>query len=288
MHVSTYWGFTLGWSTAYFDSTRAVGCQNREECRVRNDQASPRWESNDHLKSHAQGRHESNWMSGSRNPRYVRASGIHDGCRGGWLQLHGVLARIALRCKHVYKSQYNKFFLSSVILGNFVVNLAVAQEMPAPGSKREKYVNDLDKPIVYVFLLEMLVCMFIWGKHFFHSLWRCFDFIVILVRLLTSPSPSLPPSHTHTQAFSRSLSPSHSMHPFIGILPSSNLCVPCLVLVCLWQRLFHLIRERKMTSTTADSSHPNFPELQHVDFLPFDFQCPFLAYFQCCQPLWSS
>jgi len=114
---------------------------------------------------------------------------------------NGVLARIALRCKHVYKSRYCKFFLSSVILANFVLNLAVAQEMPAPGSKREKYVNDLDKLFVYFFLLEMLVCMFIWGRHFFHSLWRCFDFIVIVVRLLTSPlSPSLPLSLSLTQA----------------------------------------------------------------------------------------
>jgi hypothetical protein len=131
---------------------------------------------------------------------------------------NGVLARIALRCKHVYKSQYCKIFLSSIILGNFVLNLAVAQEMPAPGSKRETYVNNLDKLFVYFFLLEMLFCMFIWGRHFFHSLWRCFDFIVILVRLLTSPCPSLPPSHTRTQT--RSLSLSLSIHLFIGILQS--------------------------------------------------------------------
>jgi len=127
---------------------------------------------------------------------------------------NGVLARIALRCKYVYKSHYCKFFLSFVIMGNFVLNLAVAQENPKPGSKREKYVNDLDDLFVYFFLLEMLFCMFIWGRHFFHSLWRCFDFIVILVRLLAPPSlpaapslpPSLPPSPSHLLPLSLSLS----------------------------------------------------------------------------------
>jgi len=119
---------------------------------------------------------------------------------------NGVLARIALRCKYVYKSQYCKFFLSFAIMGNFVLNLAVAQEMPAPGSKREKYVNDLDNLFVYFFLLEMLFCMFIWGRHFFHSLWRCFDFIVIIVRLLSPPLPPALPALPASRPLSLALS----------------------------------------------------------------------------------
>ncbi len=55
----------------------------------------------------------------------------------------------------------------------------------------------------------------------------------------------------------------------MNLIPS-NLCVPWLVLVCLWQGLFHLIRERKMASIMPNSNLPNFPVLQHVDSLPFD------------------
>uniref|UniRef100_A0A7S0QNQ4 EF-hand domain-containing protein n=1 Tax=Cryptomonas curvata TaxID=233186 RepID=A0A7S0QNQ4_9CRYP len=98
-----------------------------------------------------------------------------------------------IHCKRFYDSDFLQGCVAFLIFSNFVANVAQSELQPIAGSFADSSFTNVDTFFTAIFALELCVNLFAnWFWPFFCDGWSCFDFVVVVVSLVSLGVSNVP------------------------------------------------------------------------------------------------